>query len=214
MRLAGYLNKMSMARRRACLQHCALHLDTDDGERLHGSPLLYALLCEIERYEGVDPPHPLPASDLVVFEHGRGGRCVRVQTACLHHVCIVIMRSDLRLHCNVRSPGRQPHPFEHATRSAGHSLRLTSDLVLCVYVCARTCFIPMATQVFPNSLEVETPPGLALLRLVPYARAGIDTFADAIKRQPELWEEAKRHLDARLGKRARRSEFMVQGIPN
>lgn len=72
------------------LQLCALHLDFDDAHRLHGCPLIYALHLE----EGVELPQgqearPMPHSDLIVFERGDGGRCVRVQTACPHHVCVV-----------------------------------------------------------------------------------------------------------------------------
>ena len=59
---------------------------------------------------------------------------------------------------------------------------------------------------------MQTPPGLALLRLVPYARSGIDAFADAMKRQPELWAKARQHLDERLAQRARRSDFIVDGV--
>eukprot|EP00322_Chrysochromulina_rotalis_P000601 CAMPEP_0115873706 /NCGR_PEP_ID=MMETSP0287-20121206/24138_1 /TAXON_ID=412157 /ORGANISM="Chrysochromulina rotalis, Strain UIO044" /LENGTH=940 /DNA_ID=CAMNT_0003328783 /DNA_START=355 /DNA_END=3178 /DNA_ORIENTATION=+ len=154
MRLAGSLRQTANVCKRAHHQHCALHLDTDDGRRQHGSPLIYALLCE----EGVllDGEQPMPAGDFVVFECGHGGRCVRIQTACLHHVCVVILASDQHLHSNV----------------------------------------------FPDSLEVPSVPGIALLRLVPYARHGIDAFAAAVARQPELWEEARPQLDARLRMRA------------
>jgi hypothetical protein len=107
---------------------------------------------------GESTSRPMRASDLVVFEHSCGGRCVRIQTACPHHVCVVIMESDKHMHCNV----------------------------------------------FPDcdSLKVDTLPGVALLRLVPYSRRGIDAFIEAVKNQPELWEEALPLLDVRLHERA------------
>lgn len=157
MRLAGELPSHRNLRKRARHQHCALHLDTDDARRPHGSPLVYALLCEEGvQLDGERAERPMKASDLVVFEHGSGGRCVRIQTACPDHVCVVILASDQHLHCNV----------------------------------------------FPDSLEVPTTPGVALLRLVPYGRQGIDDFCAAVQRQPELWEEAKSQLDDRLAARA------------
>ena len=93
-RAAGHYMRERLPRARHALpirlQLCALHLDFDDAHRLHGCPLIYALHLE----EGVELPQgqearPMPHSDLVVFERGDGGRCVRVQTACPHHVCVV-----------------------------------------------------------------------------------------------------------------------------
>ena len=51
---------------------------------------------------------PMRGSDLVVFEHTNGGRCVRVQTACPHHVCVVIFCSDRCLHGNVFPDSMKP----------------------------------------------------------------------------------------------------------
>ena len=147
MRLAGHLHGMENLRQRAHHQHCAIHLDSDDAEREHGCPLTYALYRE----QGVVlssemAARPMRSSDLVVFEHENGGRCVRIQTACQHHIAVVILSSDTHLHANV----------------------------------------------FPDSLQdggqAETPPGIALLRLVPYGRKGIDDFVAAVERQPELWK--------------------------
>ena len=45
-------------------------------------------------------------------------------------------------------------------------------------------------------------PGVALLRLVPYARKGIDAFVAAVGRQPELWDQVVSQLDERLKSRA------------
>ena len=163
MRLSGRLRKMKATR--ADYQLCALHLDRDDAQRVHGSPLVYALLleegAELKSAGGCELENrPMRASDLVLFEHGDGGRCVRVQTACLHHICIVIFCSDELLHGNV----------------------------------------------FPDSLEVQSPCGLALLRLVPYGRRGIDRFTAAIAQDEALWREAipllDRRLTARWAKRA------------
>ena len=146
MRLAGTLTTMSESVcNRASYQCCALHVDTDDGERPAGSPLIYALLRE----QGVklsteDEARPMRASDLIIFEGADGGRCVRIQTGCLHHVCVVVFRSERHLHGNV----------------------------------------------FPPELRVESPVGLALLRLVPYARKPIDALCDAAEREPSLWGRA------------------------
>ena len=154
MRLAGCLRRMRGGRFAAWLQLCALHLDTDDAHRPGGCPLIYALLREagVEHEVTYDAARPMRGSDLVVFERGDGGRCVRVQTACPHHVCVVIFCSDQHLHANV----------------------------------------------FPDSLEPTLTPGLGLLRLVPYGRKGIDAFADAVSRDPELWARAVPLLDSRL----------------
>jgi len=44
-------------------------------------------------------------------------------------------------------------------------------------------------------------PGLALLRLVPYARKGIDAFSRAVEHDGALWERAVPLLDSRLRER-------------
>ena len=88
---------------------------------------------------------PMPATDLVVFECSSGGRCVRIQTACLHHVCVVAFCSHKQLHGNV----------------------------------------------FPSNMSPESSEGLALLRVVPYARRGIDAFCTAVELNPELWQSEK-----------------------
>jgi len=156
MRLAGHLRRMQIARKRAHLQHCALHLDTDDGFRPEGCPLMYAMLREAGvALDPVAEARPMPASDLLIFEERTGGRCVRIQTGCLDHVCIVTFCSDQHLHGNV----------------------------------------------FPPSLSINSPEGLALLRLVPYARRGIDAFCAAVEREPQLWLEAVQQMDARLRER-------------
>ena len=103
---------------------------------------------------------PMRSSDLVIFEHEKGGCCVRVQTACPHHVAVVILSSDTHVHANV---------FPDALQDGGHG---------------------------------ETPPGVALLRLVPYARKGIDAFVTAVERQPEVWDQVVSQLDERLKSRA------------
>ena len=101
----------------------------------------------------------LAAGDLVIFEGRDGGRCVRVQTGCPHHVCVVMLHSDQSLHCNLEREGP------------------------CV-------------------------PGTVLLRLVPYARLGIDSFAAAVAREPGLWNEVKPQLDVRLRERAEAAASM------
>ena len=88
--------------RRARYAPCALHLDTDDAPRLHGAPLLYALRVEAgARLPDGARARPMPEQDLVIFERRDGGRAVRIQTACVSHVCVVIFRSDAQLHANV-----------------------------------------------------------------------------------------------------------------
>ena len=159
MRLAGHLRGMTKLRRRAHLQRCALHLDVDDGRREHGCPLTYALYQEPGVFLS-KASRPIRSSDLVIFEHEKGGRCVRVQTACPFHVAVVILSSDKHVHANV---------FPDTLQDGGHG---------------------------------ETPPGVALLRLVPYARKGIDAFVTAVERQPELWDQVVSQLDERLKSRA------------
>ena len=172
MRLAGHLHGMENLRRRAHHQHCAIHLDSDDAEREHGCPLTYALYHERGVVlSGEMAARPMRLSDLVVFEHKNGGRCVRIQTACQHHIAVVILSSETHLHANV----------------------------------------------FPDSLQdggqAETPPGIALLRLVPYARKGIDAFVAAVERQPELWDQVVSQLDERLKSRALRKAIPIPLIP-
>ncbi|KAL1506953.1 hypothetical protein AB1Y20_007817 [Prymnesium parvum] len=145
MRLSGHFSATPAVHARAHLQQCALHVDTNDAPRLHGSPLIYTVLCE----EGVDlnddmKDRPMRAADLVVFEHEHGGSCVRIQTGCLHHICVVMFASEKHVHANV----------------------------------------------FPDSLEIKSPAGLALLRVVPYGRRGIDDFVNTVEKLPHVWEEA------------------------
>jgi hypothetical protein len=161
MRLAGHLRGMTKLRRRAHHQRCAIHLDADDARREHGCPLTYALYQEPDVVlSGEMAARPMRSSDLVIFEHEKGGRCVRVQTACPHHVAVVILSSDTHLHANV---------FPDALQDGGQG---------------------------------ETPPGIALLRLVPYARKSIDAVVAAVERQPELWDQVVSQLDERLKNRA------------
>jgi len=159
LRLAGYPLRFKDSRRvvaNAKLTLCALHVDSGDAPRAFGSPLVYGCLRE----EGVrcDARRPMRSSDLVVFEAPKGGRCVRIQTASLHHLCVVIFSSDRRLHCNV----------------------------------------------WPDSLEADVTPGLALLRMVPYSLKEIDDFGTAIEEEPALMAEVEAKLGPELLDRWRR----------
>lgn len=94
---------------------CGVHVDSGDGRRKNGAPLLYAL--DVPSFlEGKICKRPMPESDLVIFEGVDGGRAVRIQTACPHHICIVIFNACDHAHSNVYPSSR--------------SLNLTPDLLL------------------------------------------------------------------------------------
>ena len=74
---------------------CGIHLDSGDGNRVEGVPLVYGS----DRQYG--ETEPLPHTDLVVFENETGGRGVRITTSDPGYLCVVTMRADRQLHCNV-----------------------------------------------------------------------------------------------------------------
>ena len=138
---------------------CAVHVDTGDTPRVSGCPLVYVMLREPGvTLEGERATHPMPASDLVIFEREDGGHAVRIQTACLDHMCIVIFASESHLHGNVA----------------------------------------------PDTLQESSIPGVGLLRLVPYARKGIDEFVQLVEASPQLWSDVLPKLGEELRARVPR----------
>ena len=74
---------------------CGIHLDSGDGNRVEGVPLVYASDRQFDETE------PLPHMDLVVIENQTGGRGVRIPTSDPGYVCVVTIRANRQLYCNV-----------------------------------------------------------------------------------------------------------------
>ena len=147
--------------------------------------------------------------DPVVFEQGDGGRCVRVQviiwpTDCIQHT--QLLHKQLLSPQPTASPFRAPPDLQpNSTRPSSTQFNRTGVSSLLQTACPHhVCIVIFSSDehlhsnVFPDSLEPTVTPGLALLRLVPYGRKGIDAFGDAVERDITLWQSAIPQLDSRL----------------
>ena len=74
---------------------CGIHLNSGDGNRVEGVPLVYAS----DRQFG--DTERLQNTNLVVFEKETGGRGVRITTSDPDYVCVMTICADCRLHSNV-----------------------------------------------------------------------------------------------------------------
>ena len=86
-----------------------LHCDDADSKRKKGAPMLYVMGAK----KKVDPhkvdPHPLPNTDLLISATKDGGACVRVQTACPHHMAVICFNAADHLHSNFfENDGTEP----------------------------------------------------------------------------------------------------------
>lgn len=70
-----------------------LHCDVDDAPR--SMPMIYLARRGCGRNK---------MSDLLVFENRHGGACLRIQTECPGHMCVVILDASKHLHANVQPP--------------------------------------------------------------------------------------------------------------
>lgn len=87
---------------------CGLHVDTGDGERVHGVPLVYVPVREA-RARSL-PADAMAHTDLCVFEGRHGGRGCRIRVSHPGVICVVLFRSDAQVHANVFPDGGTPVP--------------------------------------------------------------------------------------------------------
>ena len=183
-RAAGHYMRERLPRARHALpirlQLCALHLDFDDAHRLHGCPLIYALHLE----EGVELPQgqearPMPHSDLIVFARRRRAlraRADRLPAPCVRGACLARMLKTCRASCSWKAAGTHGKQAQHTHGLASRTATLPAlPVVTPLTLTPQVIFCSdehLHGNVFPDSLEPSVTPGLALLRLVPYARKG------------------------------------------
>lgn len=151
-------------------QSTALHTDVDDAHRDDGSPLLYASL-----FEACGASSSGAAGSSGVGASG-GTRSVPYSHRPMRTSDLVVFEGP----------------------NGGRAVRIAT---CCPAHHAAVIFCSDAqlhANVFPDDLVIDPPPGVLLLRVVPYSRRGIDRFCEAVAREPALWLEALPTLDERL----------------
>lgn len=182
LRLAG---RSSVARpcaaesSRVAHQSTALHTDVDDARRAEGSPLLYATYFE--------------AAGAASGGSASGGGTSITSSS----------DSDLR---RPERPMRSSDLVVFERASGGRAVRVATCCPAHHVAVIFRSDAQLHANVFPDDLTIDPPPGVLLLRIVPYGRRGIDRFCEAVAREPALWSEAVPKLDERLRQLASRAQ--------